>query len=114
VGGFSYFEGLEAAVEGGQVPDETGMPRTDALIQPVPPPGDAPSRMYRGLRDASTGLLDDGQISAWLASLPDPAGRHHPAAAVGVRPRANPAAQRPRADQLPACAVARLMHHPAP
>ena len=64
-------DGLSFIAVRGTQPDALQDTLTDAMIQPVPPPGDAPGRVHRGFRDAAAGLLDDGQITAWLASLPD-------------------------------------------
>ena len=58
------------AVRGTQ-PDALQDILTDAMVLPVPPPGGAPGRVHRGFRDAAAGLLDDGRITAWLASWPD-------------------------------------------
>jgi hypothetical protein len=63
-------DGLSLIAVRGTQPDALQDTLTDASIQPVPPHGGAPGRVHRGFRDAAAGLLDDGQITRWLAGLP--------------------------------------------
>ena len=64
-------DGLSFIAVRGTQPDALQDILTDAMVLPVPPPGGAPGRVHRGFRDAAAGLLDDGRITAWLASWPD-------------------------------------------